>query len=26
MLKDEAALEISDNENMAKKRVFIKKM
>lgn len=26
MLKDEAALEMSDNDNMAKKRVMIKKM
>jgi hypothetical protein len=26
MLKDEANLEISDNDNMAKKRIFIKNM
>jgi hypothetical protein len=26
MLKDEANLEVSDNDNMAKKRVFIKNM
>lgn len=26
MLKDEAALEVADNDNMIKKRIFIKKM